>query len=88
MSDRASNEKASDVILEQWHQDVLKSCDFLAAEKTLHSFHCMVHVLLGFHSNTKTVLFSYEKDLEIECGKFGRDALPQFFHWTKEEAAG
>ncbi|XP_041347477.1 uncharacterized protein LOC121367391 [Gigantopelta aegis] len=87
MGDRASNEKASNVILDKWRIEVLTACNSSAAVKTLHLFHCMAHVLLGFHTYTHKSILAYEKELEIKLGRFGRDALPRFSYWKKEEAA-
>ena len=51
MSDRASNEKLANKLLEEWRDDVLK--DFKGDKGIVHHFYCMAHVILGFHSYTK-----------------------------------
>lgn len=48
MSDRASNEKKADRLLDEWRDRLLNDCkDDRQHPKVLH-FHCMAHVLLGF----------------------------------------
>ena len=53
MSDRASNEKLANTLLNEWPDDVLKNSENDAAKQAVHSFHCMAHVLLGFYSYVK-----------------------------------
>ena len=48
MSDRASNEKLADKLLDEWRDSVLLNCED-EEKKKVHHFHCMAHVLLGFH---------------------------------------
>lgn len=82
MSDRASNEKLADKLLDEWRNEVLEHCD---NDQILpvHHFHCMAHVLLGFHKYACDNLKVYEKILTAEKGPLGRDCLPQFKTWRK-----
>ena len=48
MSDRASNEKLADKLLNEWRDSLLADCDEQQKKANRH-FHCMAHVLLGFH---------------------------------------
>jgi hypothetical protein len=41
MSDRASNEKLANTLLNEWRDDVLKNSENDAAKQAVHSFHCM-----------------------------------------------
>ena len=94
MSDRASNEKLADRYLNEWREEeldmwrdeVLGRCQGEQEVQVVHSFHCMAHVLLGFHRYVIKDLRGYEKDLAENHGPLGRDSLPQFKYWKKFEA--
>ena len=49
MSDRANNEKLADKLLSEWRDGVLKHCNNENEKQAIVHFHCMAHVLLGFH---------------------------------------
>ena len=48
MSDRASNEKKADRLLDIWREELLGQCNEHETHQVEH-FHWMTHVLLGFH---------------------------------------
>ena len=73
MSDRASNEKKSNRVLDQWREEVLKETQE-ADIPEVHKFYCMAHVLLGFHKNVVEKL----GEEQLKAGQMGRDKLPQF----------
>ena len=83
MSDRASNEKLADKLLDNWRNEILENCNDEQTKSVQH-FHCMAHVLLGFHKYVCTDLKSYEETLSKENGPLGRDALPVFKFWSKK----
>ena len=82
VSDRASNEKLANTLLNEWRDDVLKNSENDAAKQAVHSFHCMVHVLLGFHSYVKPEMKKMDERLTKDNGPIGRDA---FKFWSKKE---
>jgi hypothetical protein len=84
-SDRASNEKLANTLLNEWPYDVLKNSEIDAAKQAVHSFHCMAHVLLGFHSYVKPEMKKMDERLTKDNGPIGRDALPAFKFWSKKE---
>lgn len=84
MSDRASNEKLANTLLNEWRYDVLKNSENDAAKQAVHSFHCMAHVLLGFHSYVKPEMKKMDERLTKDNGPIGRDALPAFKFWSKK----
>lgn len=86
MSDRASNEKKADKLLDEWRDSVLGQYDENEHSKVLH-FHCMAHVLLGFHRYICKDIVELEKDLVKEKGPLGRDSLPCFKYWSKKNTA-
>jgi len=49
MSDRAANEKCADKFLNEWRDQELETCSNEGTKTTVLQFHCMAHVLLGFH---------------------------------------
>ena len=71
MSDRASNENLANKLLNDWREKILQS--FEGDIQTVHSFHCMAHVLLGFHNYLVPDI--KEKKLKIveTDGPLGRD---------------
>ena len=83
MSDRASNEKLADKLLTEWRDAVLNDCDE-DQKKKVHHFHCMAHVLLGFHKYSCDDLKIMEKSIAETDGPLGRDALPVFKMWSKK----
>ena len=80
MSDRASNEKKADRLLDEWRDEVLKNSEEDQKQKVLH-FHCMAHVLLGFHRYIAMDRKSHESSIVAENGELGCDALPVFKFW-------
>ncbi|XP_053381945.1 uncharacterized protein LOC128549357 [Mercenaria mercenaria] len=80
MSDRASNEKLADKLLDEWRDEVLETCEN-KDKTTVKHFHCMAHVLLGFHKYACTDVKSVETSLAKESGPLGRDSLPAFKYW-------
>ncbi|XP_052282199.1 uncharacterized protein LOC127879423 [Dreissena polymorpha] len=83
MSDRASNEKLADKLLNKWRDDLLKNCSSETEVKSVKNFHCMAHVLLGFHRYVCTDIKLLEKELSEVGGPLGRDSLPAFKFWSK-----
>ncbi|XP_060575254.1 uncharacterized protein LOC132732770 [Ruditapes philippinarum] len=83
MSDRASNEKLADKLLDEWRDAMLKDYE---GEKTevLH-YHCMAHVLLGLQNNVTPEIKDYEQKLKNERGPLGRDTPSVFNTWSKKE---
>ena len=84
MSDRAANEKTADELLENWRNEVLEGSEEVGQ---LHRFHCMAHVLLGFHSYSKKPLKEQDIALVNAEGQFGRAALPAFARWNDFSSA-
>ncbi|KAH3790375.1 hypothetical protein DPMN_168574 [Dreissena polymorpha] len=76
MSDRASNEKLADKLLSQWRDDIIKHCDNELQIQSVKNFHCMAHVLLGFHNYICADMKSLEKQIVQDSGPLGRDNLP------------
>ncbi|XP_063408128.1 uncharacterized protein LOC134691510 [Mytilus trossulus] len=85
MSDRASNENLANTLLNAWRDEVLLNFELNDDKQTVHSFHCMAHVLLGFHSYVKPELKQLETKLVEVHGPIGRDSLPVFKFWSKKE---
>ena len=77
MSDRASNEKKSNKVLDEWRLEVLQDKDKVPE---VHKFYCMAHVLLGFHENVVDEIGAIQRD----AGPLGRDKLPQFQHFRHD----
>lgn len=86
MSDRASNEKASNRKLCEWRDTLLESATSESHDQIVHHFFCMAHCLLGFHTYSRQGLQIQQSELEPE-GKLGRDASGQFFKFGKTVAA-
>ena len=85
MSDRASNEKLATKLLNDWRDETLQN--FEGDVKTVHSFHCMAHVLLGFHNYLVPDLKEKEVKIVETGGPLGRDKLPVFKTWSKKQSA-
>ena len=84
MSDRASNEKKSNKLLDAWRNSVLEESKIPEAERNVvHHCYCMAHVLLGFHKNVISEVQKLQKDLE-EHESLGRDALNRFAQWRQQ----
>ena len=79
MSDRASNEKKSNRVLDEWRQEVLQDTPKDKVPE-VHKFYCMAHVLLGFHKNVVDGIGA----IQSETGPLGRDKLPQFQHFRRD----
>lgn len=85
MSDRASNEKKAARLLDEWRDEILSQCP--DQEKTsVHHFHCMAHVLLGFHRYICQDLKDFETTLCAKEGPLSRDQLPVFKFWKTKGA--
>ncbi|XP_045170683.2 uncharacterized protein LOC123533110 [Mercenaria mercenaria] len=82
MSDRASNEKLADKLLDDWKEEMLENVE---EPSPIHHLHCMAHVLLGFHNYLSPELKQMEAKLTESNGPIGRDALPVFRSWSKKE---
>ncbi|KAL3871322.1 hypothetical protein ACJMK2_039329 [Sinanodonta woodiana] len=83
MSDRASNEKLADKLLNKWRDEMLKSCENDIDKQSVKNFHCMAYVLLGFHRYICNDIKVLEKSLVDQYGPLGRDSLPIFKFWSK-----
>ena len=83
MSDRAENEKFATKMLVEWREQLLKDSIGEDEIQTVHSFHCMAHVLLGFHSYAAKDLKVLETQIAEDLGPLGRDALPVFRFWNR-----
>ncbi|XP_064653012.1 uncharacterized protein LOC135503383 [Lineus longissimus] len=84
MSDRAANEKKSNRLLNEWKQETLQTDE---DQQTVHSFHCSVHVLLGFHSNTVAALKPLEAEISEELGHgLGMKGKDMFKDWKSKPA--
>ena len=81
MSDRASNEKRATQLLIEWRDGVLRNCREEETINMVHSFHCMAHVLLGFHQYASKDIKEFEKRLVEQHGSLGRDKLQMFKFW-------
>ena len=85
MSDRASNEKLANKLLNDWREEVLQR--FEGDIQTVHSFHCMAHVLLGFHNYLVPDIKEKELTIVETDGPLGRDKMPVFKTWSKKQSA-
>lgn len=83
MSDRASNEKKADRLLDEWRDNMLEGYE--GDTEVVHHFHCMAHVLLGFHSYCKPEIKQLETEIVETDGPIGRDNLSVFRTWGKKE---
>lgn len=86
MSDRASNEKLSNEKLREWQNKVLVNVHE-KDKNVIHSFYCMAHVLLGFHSYAMKDLMKQQERLVLDGGKLGRDADARYWKFGKTLAA-
>ena len=82
MSDRASNAKKADKLLDEWRDQVLEQNTEIPNK--VHHFHCMAHVLLGFHNYMCADLKAHESSIATEHGQLGRDNLSVFKFWSKK----
>ena len=78
MSDRASNEKKADNFLTSLEKNTENP-------NKVHHFHCMAHVLLGFHNYICADLKAHESSIATEHGQLGRDNLSVFKFWSEKE---
>ncbi|XP_045159232.2 uncharacterized protein LOC123524811 [Mercenaria mercenaria] len=62
MSDRAANEKLADKLLTEWRENMLLRCRSETEVSSVKHFHCMAHVLLGFHRYVVDEIKSVEKE--------------------------
>ena len=85
MSDRASNEKLANKLLNDWREETLQNFD--GDIKSVHSFHCMAHVLLGFHNYLVPDMKEMETKIAETEGPLGRDKMPVFKTWSKKQSA-
>lgn len=83
MSNRASNEKLADKLLDEWLERMLK--DYAADKREVQHFHCMAHVLLGLHNYINPELKDLEQNIQSESGPLGRDVLSVFNSRSKKE---
>lgn len=60
--------------------NILKDCED-QHKKTVHNFHCMAHMLLGFHKYACDDLKILESNIVQEHGPLGRDTLSIFKFW-------
>ncbi|XP_052778449.1 uncharacterized protein LOC128215880 [Mya arenaria] len=84
MSDRAANKKCADKLLSEWRDNELELCSNEGSKATVLQFHCMAHVLLGFHRYACEDLKHEEKSLAAD-EQLGRDQLPYFKNWSKKQ---
>ncbi|XP_052808198.1 uncharacterized protein LOC128237051 [Mya arenaria] len=84
MSDRAANEKCADKLLSEWRDNELELCSNEGSKATVLQFHCIAHVLLGFHRYACEDLKHEEKSLAAD-EPIGRDQLPFFKNWSKKQ---
>jgi hypothetical protein len=85
MSDRASNEKKSHKIMDEWRRDMLRDTSEEQAPE-VHKFYCMAHVLLSFHGNVLAELSTIQKTIQ-ETEDLGRDKLDQFRNFRPDNVA-
>ena len=85
MSDRASNEKLANKILNDWREEILQNFD--GDVETVHTFYCMAHVLLGFHNYIVPDMKEKEIEIVAKDGPLGRDPMPIFKAWSKKQSA-
>lgn len=71
MSDRAANEKLADKPLTDLRDSMLEKCRNEKEVGSVKHFHCMPHVLLGFHRYVLDV----EKEIVEVDGPLGRDSF-------------
>ncbi|KAK3104622.1 hypothetical protein FSP39_006401 [Pinctada imbricata] len=86
MSDRAANEKLATKLLAEWRDGIIREFRGNDVTDMVHSFHCMAHVLLGFHQYSSKDIKIFEKGLTQDHGPLGRDKLPMFKFWRSTEA--
>ena len=49
MSERAANEKKSNVLLDEWQSEMLSNFPNGKEPEVVHHFFCMLHTLIGSH---------------------------------------
>ena len=82
MTDRAANEKLSNLNLIKWIREELKD-----DAQPVHALYCMARVL-GFHTYSSESLFALQKEVESKDEtKLGRDANPLFKFFRSENVA-
>ena len=88
MSDRAANEKKSNVLLDEWRSEMLSNFPNGKEPQVVHHFFCMLHTLLGFHKNSVNLLKKRQFMFVAEFGRsLGRDDLEQFSDFREEFVA-
>ena len=80
MSDRASNEKKADRLLDIWRNELPGQCNEHETHQVEH-FHWMAHVLLGFHRYVCKDIKDLESGIVSDIGPIGRDELSVFMFW-------
>ena len=83
MSDRASNEKKANELLDEWRD----GCDGAEDRSEVQQFYCMARVLLGFHSDCCKDLKPYLLTLANEHGSLGKDNNTFLRHWKCRSSA-
>ena len=84
MSNRAANEGLCDKLLRSWREEQLEGVDDSAGE--VHSFHCMVHVLLGMQSHSLPHFHDLHRENRLNEIYLGREALSEFQNFRYEFA--
>ena len=85
MSDRAANEKKANQLLKTWRDQVLSETSDEAEISTIHSFYCMAHVLLGFHSYTEKNFRALHQEYSNNGIVLGREVSSGAFARFKRE---
>ena len=80
MGDRADNKKLADKLLNEWRDDILTLCNDDQKQEVYH-FHCMAHVMLGYHRYACNDLKLHETSLVGEKGPLGRNFFPVLTFW-------
>ena len=73
MSDRAANEGKADDILREWRDSVLAETGNAEEKTTVHSLHCLAHVLLGFVYHGNKEFKKQHDELAVSDIKLGRE---------------
>ena len=88
MSDRAANEKKSNILLNEWRASMANGDE--DNKKEVEGLFCMAHVLLGLHNYSLKYLAGYQKDVSDDgSGRLGRDGVSNFYgsHYKTLQAA-
>ena len=81
MSDRASNKKLANKLLNDWRGEILQNFDEAIQRQSV------VPVVLGFHNFLVPDILEKKLKFVETDGPLGRDKMPVFNIWSKKQSA-